>query len=82
MVYDNAIPNRKGVHNKVNIPKLRAKLAENNIKVNDLVTLWGCTRACASRKVNGKSQITLDEAQRFSEYANLTDDEKVEIFLT
>ena len=66
----------------MNLPKFKAKMAENNIKVNDLVSLWGCTRPCASRKVNGKSQISLDEAQLFSKYANLTDDEKVEIFLS
>ena len=66
----------------MNLPKFRAKLAEKNIKVNDLCTLWGRNRNGVSRRVNGKIPITLDEAQRFSEYANLTDNEKVEIFLS
>lgn len=81
MVYDMLIPTRKEENDKVNIPKLRAKIAENNIRVNDLMNLWGCTRACASRKINGKSEIHLDEAQKFADFARLTDEEKVEIFL-
>lgn len=80
--YNNGIPNKKGGWQMVNLPKLRAKLAEKGIKVNDLVEIWGCTRACASKKVNGRSKIRLDEAQRFSDYAHLTDEEKVEIFFS
>ena len=66
----------------MNLPKFRAKLAEKNIKVNDLCALWDRNRNGVSRRVNGKIPITLDEAQRFSEYADLTDEEKVEIFLS
>ena len=67
----------------MNIPKLKGVIAERGISQNDLRELWGCkTRQTVSSKVNGKTPISLDEAQRFSEYAHLTDDEKVEIFFT
>ena len=66
----------------MNIPKLKGALAERGIKSNDLGDLWGCSRQTVSGKINGKTPISLDEAQRFSEYAHLTDDEKVEIFFT
>ena len=65
----------------MNIPKFKAKLAEKNIKINDLARLWECSRDGASRRANGHRAISLDEAQTFSKYANLTDAEKVEIFL-
>ena len=63
--------------------KLKGVIAERGIKQSELRELWGCkTRQTVSSKINGKAPITLDEAQRFAEYANLTDDEKVKIFLT
>lgn len=65
----------------MNVPKFKAKLAENNIKIKELCEIWDCKRNKASRIANGKQAITLDEAQTFSKYANLTDAEKVEIFL-
>lgn len=65
----------------MNVPKFKAKLAENNIKINDLCEIWDCKRNKASRIANGKQAITLDEAQVFAKYAKLTDDEKLEIFL-
>lgn len=66
----------------MNAPKLKAKIAELNIKQATLCEIWGRTRQTVSSKVNGKIPITLDEAQRFSEYANLTDEEKINIFLS
>ena len=67
----------------MNIPKLRAKVAEKNIKREDLRLLWGleCVTT-VSNKINGKTPITLDEAQRFSDYAGLTDEEKLVIFFS
>ena len=67
----------------VNIPKLKGKIAERGISQNDLRELWGYkTRQVVSSKVNGRKPITLDEAQRFAEFAHLTDNEKVEIFFS
>lgn len=67
----------------MNLPKLRGKIAEKGIVQDDLRPLWGnCTRQTVSNKVNGKTPITLDEAQRLSELLNLTDQEKLDIFLS
>lgn len=66
----------------MNNARLKGVIAEKGIKRKELCALWGCTPASASNKVSGKLPIKLDEAQKFSEYAHLTDDEKVEIFLT
>lgn len=67
----------------MNLPKLRGIIAEKKIKQKDLSVLWdNCSRQTVSNKVNGKAPITIDEAQKFSEFANLTDQEKVEIFLS
>lgn len=66
----------------MNNAKLKAKIVEKKISRNELCVLWDCTPTAASNKVNGKLPISLTQAQRFSEYANLTDDEKVDIFLT
>ena len=66
----------------MNTPKLRAKIAELNIKQAALCEIWGCTRQTVYCKINGKLPMTIDEAQRFSELANLTDNEKAEIFLS
>lgn len=67
----------------MNIPKLRAKVAEKNIKREELCKLWGleCVTS-VSNKINGKTPITLDEAQRFADYAGLTDEEIVVIFFS
>lgn len=67
----------------MNIPKLKGVIAERGISQNDLCALWNNkTRQTVSNKVNGKAPISLDEAQRFSEYAKLTDEEKIDIFLS
>ncbi len=65
----------------MNLPKLKGKIAENNIGQKELASLWGCSRQTVSNKVNGKTPITIEEAQKFSEYAGLTETERASIFL-
>ena len=72
----------RGYTYKMNLAKFKGKLAEKNINRKELCSLWGKTRQTVANKVNGKAPITVDEAQKFSELAELTDQEKVEIFLT
>ena len=68
---------------EMNLPKLRGKIAEKGFSQNDISRLFGgCTRQTVSNKVSGKTPITLDEAQRLSELLNLTDQEKLDIFLS
>lgn len=67
----------------MNLAKLKGTIVEKKISRNELCFLWGLkSTAAVSNKINGKTSITLDEAQRFSEYAHLTDREKVDIFLS
>lgn len=67
----------------MNLPKLKGKIVEKRISRNDLCEIWGLRSLTAvSNKVTGKAPITLEEAKKFSEYADLTDNEKVEIFLS
>ena len=66
----------------MNLAKFKGKLAEKNINRKELCAVWGKTKQTVANKINGKAPITVDEAQKFSEIAGLTDQEKVEIFLT
>lgn len=72
---------RKGVI-VMNILKLKAKCVEKNISRDELAFILGCSSSSIQRKLAGKSPITVDEAQRFSKAANLTDEEKFSIFLS
>lgn len=62
--------------------KLKKTVAEKNIKQKELIPLWKCSRQSVSNKLSGKSPITLEEAEKFSEYAHLTDEQKIDIFLS
>lgn len=66
----------------MNLLKFKAKCVEANVSRMELCRLWKRNLKTVSNKMTGKTSITLDEAQRFSEYAKLSDDEKVEIFLS
>ena len=67
----------------MNLPKLKGKIVEKQISRNDLRELWGLRSLTAvSNKITGRAPITLDEAWKFSEYAKLTDEEKLDIFLS
>lgn len=66
----------------MDLPRLRGKIAENNVGQKELAILLKCSRQAVFNKVNGKSPIKVDEAQRLSELLNLTDQEKLDIFLS
>lgn len=83
MEYTWLITERKGDTYEMNLPKLRGKIAEKGFNQTDISRLFGgCTRQTVSNKVSGKTPITLDEAQRLSELLDLTDQEKLDIFLS
>lgn len=50
------------MHTKIAYSNLRAEIARNDLKVSDFAKEWKCNRDTASRKLSGKSSITLDEA--------------------
>lgn len=47
---------------KVVYSNLRAEIARQDLKISDFAQEWKCNRDTASRKLSGKSSITLDEA--------------------
>lgn len=65
----------------MNIPKFKGVMVEKGIDRKKLSDLWECSASTVQRKLDGKRPITLDEAQRFSDVAGLTDEEKFIIFL-
>lgn len=81
-VYNQAIPNERGYANRMNLPKLRGKIAEQNIGHKEIGFEIKCSRQTVSNKVNGKTPITLEEAQKLSELLHLTDQDKIDIFLS
>lgn len=66
----------------MNLPRLRGKIAENNVGQKELAILLKCSRQAVFNKVNGKSPIKVDEAQILSDRLHLTDQEKLDIFLS
>lgn len=66
----------------MNLLKFKAKCVEANVSRNELCRLWNRNLKTVSNKMTGKTAITLDEAQTFAEFTNLSDTEKVEIFLS
>lgn len=71
-----------GTQNQMNLPKLRGKIAEQNIGHKEIGFEIKCSRQTVSNKVNGKTPITLEEAQKLSELLHLTDQDKIDIFLS
>lgn len=68
---------------EMNLLKLKAVCVEKGITNKELSVLWGCSsRQTVTNKRTGRTGITLEEAQKFSEYAHLTDKQKIEIFLS
>lgn len=47
---------------KVIYSNLRAEIARQDLKISDFAQEWKCNRDTVSRKLSGKSSITLDEA--------------------
>ena len=80
MEYSKAIFKKGG--NEMNLLKFKAKCVEANVSRSDLCRMWERNMKTVSNKMTGKTAITLDEAQTFAKYANLSDTEKVDIFLS
>ena len=63
--------------------KFKAVCVEKGISNKELAVLWKCrSLQTVTNKRTGRTGITLEEAQKFSEYAHLTDEQKIDIFLS
>ena len=63
-----------------NYAKLKGLMAERGLEVTKLATILGISRQATSDKINGKSKISLIDAQTISEALNMTREERDTIF--
>lgn len=66
----------------MNLPKLKGVCAEKEISRDEFGFIIGCGKSKLSAIWTGKKDLSLVEAQRFARAAELTDEEKVKIFLS
>ena len=64
----------------INYAKLKGLMAERGLTVVSLAQKLGVSRQSASEKVNGKSKITLTEAQTIAKALNMDKEERDMIF--
>lgn len=60
--------------------KLKGLMAERGLEVTKLANILGISRQAASDKINGKSKISLLDAQAISEALRMTSEERDLIF--
>jgi len=63
-----------------NYAKLKGLMAERGLEVTKLASILGISRQAASDKINGKSRITLTDAQAISEALRMNSKERDVIF--
>lgn len=66
----------------MNYDKLRGLMAERRLEVTKLAKILGISRQATSDKLNGKSRITLTDAQVISSALGMTSAERDEIFFS
>ena len=64
----------------INYAKLKGLMAERGLTVVSLAHKLGVSRQAASEKVNGKSKITLTEAQTIAKALHMDKEERDMIF--
>lgn len=64
----------------INYPKLKGLMVERGLEVNKLAEILGISRQAVSEKINGKTKISLIDAQIISQALNMTKEERDEIF--
>ncbi|WP_427113977.1 helix-turn-helix domain-containing protein [Megasphaera sueciensis] len=67
----------------MNVPKLRAKIAERGIKYCDVAVQMGITPQALNRKMRGDTRFFLDDAIKLCDILHITNSsERNEIFLS
>lgn len=66
----------------MNIKKLRGKMVENDISVEQLADHLGYHHSTMYRKLNEPENITIGDALKIKDYVSLSTEDAVEIFLT
>lgn len=65
----------------MDLNKIKGKLKENNLTYEDISMTLGISRTTFNDKINGKKKFYIDEIKELSKKLNLTDEEKINIFL-
>jgi len=64
----------------VNYAKLRGLMTERGLEVTKLAQILSISRQAASKKINGKSSLSLTDAQSIATALNMTKEERDMIF--
>lgn len=65
----------------MNAQKLKGKLRECNVNYDKAAECLELSRASFNNKINGRSKFYIDEIEKISKLLQLSDAEKIEIFL-
>lgn len=65
-----------------NLNRLKGKLKENNVTYQDCARKLEISVTSFAEKMNGKSKFKVEEAQALSNYMDLSEKERIDIFLT
>lgn len=65
----------------MNLDKLKGKMRENNLSQEVLAKMIGLSLSAFNSKINGKVNFDVKEAEAIGQLLNLTDEEKINIFL-
>lgn len=66
----------------MNLQKLKGKLVEQKANYSETANNLGLSVTAFSNKMNGKSKFYIDEIEKLSKQLNLSDAEKIDIFLS
>mgnify|MGYP001950669624 CR=1 FL=1 len=66
----------------MSLNKLKGKLTEKQKTYKECADYLGVTTNTFNSKINGKSKFYVDEINKLSDFLGLTQEEKVDIFLT
>lgn len=65
----------------MDVIKLKCKIIEKNMNVEQVADAIGCNRSSLYRKLNNAEKITIGEALKMKEVLSMDDSEAFEIFL-
>ena len=65
----------------MNLNKLKGKMRECDASYSKAADCLGLSVTAFSNKMNGRSKFYIDEIEKLSECLNLSDSEKIDIFL-
>lgn len=67
---------------KTNLNKLKGKLLEKQKTYKEAAAYLGITVSTFNTKINGRGKFYVDEVNKLSKFLELTNEEKIDIFLS